>query len=738
VRTVSIQRSSRCSRKGAALLLLGAVVLYATPAQPGWIGYFPKNLVKPDSGRRNHVFYVGEPVRFKLEGKRLDRFEVRDYWGSLIDQGPAEESVQIKAVLPGWYKLYVYGKQPEAPKVKGDLDNLIEGQTKPAARPSTLKEAGPLKPPTDYSQIWGDIVGGTTFVIFRNDTRFPAMPPKGSRGSFGGIQDEVLRGVTGMGPQRHAANADKPEDTIKQLSFDVDIDKRFYLPLDPLRPRKLFFAFPNGTKNEAGLRRIIQHFKSDVKYYEPRNEPNYGASGAKFVEEELKPFHRLVKSIDPSLKVMGPGTVSIGPNSNGLFWIEDFFKAGGAKYIDAFSFHAYNAVNGDVWLVRKSLDSLTHLLKKYGADHLEKWQTEQGYMACVYGSYQPRLQGRWTMVQMMVYEQYGIPKEHNHLWYDTSHGFWDFPTWFENDDGGLNPAAPLMRVWSEELFGTRFSKAYDFGEPGNRLYVGSLFTGPGRRVAAFMSAGSTDGRVDLRVEGGRTLRVVSAFGVDKQVPVADGRAVLEVPELPVYVELAKGQTIEVVPTAWGENLARQPAVTASSSGAAEHPIKKDIDNNIRKIINGELENWYWTQKKDDQPWMSNVDKFPAWVELRWPEPRKIGRVVVFAAPPWQWQSSLLDYELQYEADGRWVTIERVREPANTFRVFTPTTRTSVDSFYSDRWIFQHAFPPVTAARIRLLVHDVTWGGGATEDVTKAGGQTGPHQIMLREVEVYEK
>ncbi|HYW80217.1 MAG TPA: hypothetical protein VE890_11600, partial [Thermoguttaceae bacterium] len=337
---------------------------------------------------------------------------------------------------------------------------------------------------------------------------------------------------------------------------------------------------------------------------------------------------------------MGPGTVTIGPGSHGLQWIEDFLKAGGAQYLDAFSFHAYNNLNGDLWLARKSLDSLALLLRKYGADKLEKWQTEQGYFACVYGSYQPRLQGRWTMLEMMVFEQYGIPKEHNHLWYDTSHGFWDFPTWFENDDGGLNPVVPLMRVWSEELFGTRFDKSYDFGEPGNHLYVGSLFTGPEKQVAAFQSAGSTDGRVELRVHGGTTLNVVSAFGAQRQVPVAEGRAVIEVPELPVYVELAKGQTIEVVSTAWGANLARQPGVAASSSGAAAHPVDNSIDNDIREIINGQLDNWYWSQQKQDQPWMSNVEKFPAWVELQWPEPTKIGRVVVYAAPPWQWQGSL--------------------------------------------------------------------------------------------------
>ena len=70
------------------------------------------------------------------------------------------------------------------------------------------------------------------------------------------------------------------------------------------------------------------------------------------------------------------------------------------------------------------------------------------------------------MLEMMVFEQYGLTKEHNHLWYDRSHGFWDFPTWWENDDGGFNPAAPLMRIWSEELFGKHFAKRYDFGPRG--------------------------------------------------------------------------------------------------------------------------------------------------------------------------------------------------------------------------------------------------------------------------------
>ncbi len=233
------------------------------------------------------------------------------------------------------------------------------------------------------------------------------------------------------------------------------------------------------------------------------------------------------------------------------------------------------------------------------------------------------------------------------------------------------------------------------------------------------------------------MKLVSAFGVESELPVSDGQAVLPVAELPVYIELADGETIDVLPTDWGPNLAR------TDGGRCQRWFRKDrasgwmrkSTNSLSKIINGEYENWYWSQKPNAQPWMSNVE-FPGWVQIETPMPQTIARVVVFAAPPWQWQGSLLDYELQYDKKGQWETLEPRGRAQGTFKVYTPPTRTSVDSFYSDRWVFQHHFAPVTTSKVRLLVHNATWGGGATEDVVKAGGQTGPHQIMLREVELY--
>lgn len=110
--------------------------------------------------------------------------------------------------------------------------------------------------------------------------------------------------------------------------------------------------------------------------------------------------------------------------------------------------------------------------------------------------------------------------------------------------------------------------------------------------------------------------------------------------------------------------------------------------------------------------------------------------MIFTAPLWQNQSTLLNYELQVEQAGKWITIDRIQEPTRTIEVFTPPRRTAVDSFFSDRWIFEHEFEPVTTTKVRLLVHDATHGGGATAAVGEIGGQAGLKQITLREVEFY--
>jgi len=685
-----------------ALLQLVVALLLLSSAGADWLSQMPPNLVTLDFKRRNHVFYVGEAITARLSNPApVVGYEIRDYWGNVVERGPGGEFIFPQVRRPGWYKVYLRGAQNQEP--------------------------------------WGEFVGGTMFVILRDNPNFPRIPAPQTYGGEG-LVDGVMRGIAAIGPNRHVVDAADPAGSITRLARDVAVDQQYYPAADPARPRKLMAAFATGTTNLNNVRQIVEAFKNDVKYWEPRNEPNFDPTRtdgtlldpAAFVNNELRPFYETVKSVDPSLKVLGPGVVTIGPAMHG--WLEGFFAAGGASYLDGFSFHAYNNVNGDPELIRRSMDYLNDLLARHNATHLERWQTEQGYFAAIFGPYQPRLQARWSMLQMLMFEQYGLPKEQNHLWYDKSGGFWAESRWWENADGSLNPVVPLMRVWSEELFGKTFTRRFDFGPAGNKLFVGTEFQGAGKKVAAFLTAGSTDGAIELNVSGDAAVRVVSSFGETRSVPVQAGRVTLPITELPTYVEFTG--TLEVTPFNAGTNFARLPGTTAAASGSGVHPIQAGTPNSLSKIINGELENWYWTQESSARVWMDDTPQFPAWVEVNLPSAQTIDTVIVYAGVPWQWDGSLLDYDLQYQQGGQWITLATVNEPPATFRAYTPTNWTTIDSFYSDRCVFRHTFAPVTAQKIRLFVRNATVGGGATPQLAAAGGQTGAHKISLREIEVY--
>lgn len=673
--------------------LLGWLVM-AFPSSPlrgeGWLVQMPPSIVQLDSGKRNNVFYVGEPVSFRTSAPNAVTYEVRDYWGNVVDQGTASTTIAPKVSQPGWYKIYLHGNVSQPP--------------------------------------WGNSIGGAIFTILRRNAHFPTLPAQNISGGADPLLDLVMRGAAAIGPTRHSVpDVNNPQQAIAKLDAEIALDKQWYANTDAARPRPLLIAFPNGTRqNLDGVRRIVAHFKNDVKYWEPRNEPN-DIPGDRFAVQEMKPFYDIVKSVDPSAKVLGPGVVSLAK----LAWVDKFLQAGGGKAIDAFSFHAYNNVNGDVWLARKTLDDLNTLLARYGLQGLEKWQTEQGYFAASYGVYQPRLQGRWTMVQMMTYEQYGIPKEHNNLWYDRCGGFWECPTWWCNEDGSLNPGGALMRVWSEELYGTRFAKSLDFGTPGNQLYIGSQFASSSKQVYALMSTGATDGSVEINVADVPFVHVVSAFGVERNVPLDHGKAKLAVPELPVYIETPAALT--VTPINYGKNLTQTSGVTVTA-GSVEGAPPVTADNNPARLINGILESAYYGPH---DVWRHDTQSFPAWIDITFPAPTTIDRVLIYAGVPWRFCGSLLDYDLQYQnAEGQWVTLETVAEPAKTFQAYTPINRTNEDSYYSDRWIFQHAFTPITTQKLRIYVRNVTWGGEATLKALHTGGRGGPHQITLREIEVY--
>ena len=386
------------------------------------------------------------------------------------------------------------------------------------------------------------------FSIFRANPNFPPIPPVGTTQGTESTGDNPSRGSLAA-----ARNATRCLPTIQSEAwpargFDVGQDQQFYLPYDSYRGRTLLGVFHSNSDNRAGVRSIVQALRGSAKYWEGRNEPNFFVSPQNLVTE-LGNFYADVHSqdIDGSLRVLGPGTENINPGSHGLGYIREFLQAGGGATIDGVSFHLYNGYLGDPFLLRRSMQGLVDLLTEFGQQNKEKWQTEQGFGAAVNGAHQPRLAGRWSMLYFMIMEQFGVPKEHNHLRYHREGGFWFQPSWWVNSDGSFSPVGSLVRVWSEELAGTRFTSAYDFGTVGNKLYIGSLFTGPGKKLATFISAGSTDGQVRLQVSE-PSVHVVTAFGLERDVPAQNGFVLLPVTELPTYVKFTG--SLAVVPQSW--------------------------------------------------------------------------------------------------------------------------------------------------------------------------------------------
>jgi len=43
--------------------------------------------------------------------------------------------------------------------------------------------------------------------------------------------------MSGMGPQRHSADATEPDESIAKLERDIAIDRALYMGRDPVRPR---------------------------------------------------------------------------------------------------------------------------------------------------------------------------------------------------------------------------------------------------------------------------------------------------------------------------------------------------------------------------------------------------------------------------------------------------------------------------------------------------------------------
>src|SRR5574337_273854 len=459
-------------------------------------------------------------------------------------------------------------------------------------------------------------------------------------------------------------------------------------------PTAIGWAFHSGVSSV-----VSSLYTSGVHYFEgPSNEPNLTAETA----HQMKLFQAAVHAGNASAKAMGPCHVNIFDDYSA------FFAAGGGGFCDAISFHAYNAVtNGDLNLGESQISAFLAQLSAAGLSGKELWQTESTQATVIpYGVYHPR-RGRVMLAEWMLFEKHGIPKERNNPWYDVSNGFWDFPAWLENGDGSLEPAAPLGRVYSEELFGKPYASSLNFGVPGNHIVIGNVYTAPGGTSTVVLLATSfvDNLEVELAVSGG-TPSVVDCFGNAVSARFVGGVLSLQLQENPVYVNLASGTSVTRAGLGeyWGEfGNSLSPSAASATVAGASWPA----------IADGAYMTNYGTSAGISPNTIVGAGDD---IVLSWTIAQTIGKVVAWLGPAWQASGTLIRLNVDTTSDGvNWTTQATVTKtsppPYRQFATDSGTQGCQYETFWDEQWVFFVPFAgPVQATSLRLAVAEASYGG----------------------------
>ncbi len=480
-----------------------------------------------------------------------------------------------------------------------------------------------------------------------------------------------------------------------------------------------------GTAYRDGIIAVVQDlYPRGVEFYEgPSNEPRLDLSFGKLAAWSMKIFQESVHLGHPDAKAIGPCAVSLFTETG----TEDGWNSlNGYQYCDEISTHAYNSDNnGDPNFLRASfkywIDDVLDLFPDATSKNI--WITESNQvMSSVYGVYHPQ-RSRVPILNSLVLEEFGIPREKNLSWYDVSHGFWSFPTWLEHGDGSLNPYPAMYRTLSEETFGKVFHHRIDMGSVhGNAMILGQVYleASTDASTAVFvLHSYQPDASVTLTIEGTTDpITVVDAWGNETVVAQSSGRITFDIAEIPTYVQLPHGVHCWVYEVNdWGHN--PPPSVSmlsgATLGGVANGAIVDNTYSGVSTSATGSL--------PDD-------------ATLIWAETVDVDRVLIWCGPCWQQQSTIWDFEVQTTANGggSWTTRETVTKttPASfSHPTSSNNAGCTLETFWDEQWIFDVKLPATYAADgVRVLVNETSYGGEPDAAAVAVGGQGDADQKLV--------
>lgn len=130
---------------------------------------------------------------------------------------------------------------------------------------------------------------------------------------------------------------------------------------------------PNNMEDWRNyVKTVGERYNGKIKYYEIWNEPNLEGFYSGTVNELVnltKEANLILKEINPDNKIISPSV------TNGIEYLDSYFKAGGYKYIDIIGVHLYVSPLPPEETI-SVINEYKQLLAKYKVSQLPIWNTE--------------------------------------------------------------------------------------------------------------------------------------------------------------------------------------------------------------------------------------------------------------------------------------------------------------------------------------------------------------------------
>jgi hypothetical protein len=222
------------------------------------------------------------------------------------------------------------------------------------------------------------------------------------------------------------------------------------------------------------------------------------------------------------------------------------------------------------------------------------------------------------------------------------------------------------------------------------------------------------------------VELADAFGNVRSLPVRDGKVSVVTQALPNYLRLGKGLEVVAPRIDFGKNLAGQGKFTYSGK------VKND---DLSPLNNRIYESPHFGDPYQYKYFEGEANELPRTLEITFPQPQTVARVLLFSLRADNMQTAVLDYDIQCKVGDKWETLCQVRTPLPPSDVVdTPQCRAT--TWYMDQNFFASEFKPVTTGAMRLVFRRTTLGTVADEIAEKAFGGKMGSRVHLREVEIY--